>query len=103
MEEYELSNIEAVPGMDGSGTGVLSDPAVYALDFMQIINRPVWWILLFFIPFVNLVISVITMLDLGKSFGKDSTFSVLGLVLFNPVGIGILAFGKDKYIGAKAS
>jgi hypothetical protein len=66
---------------------------------LQIIGRPGWWIILFFIPFVNFVISIVVALDLGKAFGKDPVFSIFLLWLFSIIGYLILGFGKDEYKG----
>lgn len=73
---------------------------IYVL--LQIVGRPGWWLLLYFIPFVNFVIMIIVALDLAKSFGKSALFGVFGLLLFSIVGYPMLAFGSAKYVGAGA-
>ena len=65
--------------------------------FLQIVGRPGWWMILFLIPFVNFVVSIIVAIDLGKAFGKSTAFSVILLWLFNVIGYLILGFGKDEY------
>lgn len=65
----------------------------------QIVGRPGWWLLLFFIPFVNLAVSIVLAIDLAKSFGKDAVFGVVALWLFSIIGYLMLGFGKDKYVG----
>jgi len=67
---------------------------------LKIIGRPAWWLLLFFIPLVNIVVSVIIALDLGKAFGKDPVYSIILLWFFSIIGYLMLGFGKDKYVGA---
>src|SRR5215203_6758642 len=47
---------------------------------LKIVGKPGWWLILFFIPFVNIVFSVWTYNMLSKSFGKDEGFTI-GLVL----------------------
>lgn len=69
---------------------------------LKMVGRPDWWLLLFFIPMVNLVVSVILSIDLAKSFGKDAVFGVLGLFFFGFIGYPILAFGSSKYVGPSA-
>ena len=69
---------------------------------MQIIGRPGWWILLYFIPFVNFVIPIIVGIDAAKSFGKDALYGVLLLWLFMPIGFLILGFGDAQYMGPAA-
>src|SRR5205823_10927211 len=36
----------------------------------KIAGRPGWWVLLFFIPLVNLIIVIIVSIDFAKNFGK---------------------------------
>lgn len=68
---------------------------------LEIVGRPGWWLLLFFIPVVNFIVAVIVMLDLARAFGKDVLFAILALLLVSPIGMLILGFGKDKYLGPK--
>ncbi|MDD2973034.1 MAG: DUF5684 domain-containing protein, partial [Lachnospiraceae bacterium] len=55
-----------------------------------------WYFLLMVIPIVNIVVWIITMNKLSKSFGKGTGFTV-GLVLLSIIFLGILAFGSDTY------
>lgn len=64
---------------------------------LQIVGRPTWWILLFLIPFVNIVVSLITAMDLAKAFGKSQAFGIVALWLFGIVGYPMLAFSNAKY------
>ena len=70
---------------------------VYVL--LTIVGKPGWWLLLFFIPLVNLVISIIVYLELAKRFGKGGGFAV-GLILLPIVFLPILAFGSATYTPA---
>ncbi|WP_370948252.1 DUF5684 domain-containing protein [Amycolatopsis sp. cg5] len=74
-------------------------PFYNAYIMLKIAGRPGWWLLLYFIPVVNVVISIIVMLDIAKSFGKGTAFAVFGLILFPFVGMTMLAFGSAQYIG----
>lgn len=65
---------------------------------LKIVGKPGWWLILFFIPLVNLVFLVWTYNMLSKSFGKDEGFTV-GLVLIGFIFLPILAFGSAKYLG----
>lgn len=69
---------------------------------LQIVGRPGWWLLLYFVPVANIVVIIITALDLAKSFGRSEVFGIFGLFLFSLVGYMILAFGKDTYRGPAA-
>lgn len=70
---------------------------------LKIVGRPVWWLLLFLIPFVNIVIAIIIALDLAKVFGKSTVFGIFGLIIFGWVGYPMLGFGKAQYQGVDAS
>ena len=74
-------------------------PIYNIIVLLDIVKKPVWWIVLLLIPFVNLVIFIIITINLAKVFGKSTGFGLgllfLGLI-FNP----ILAFGDAKYIDA---
>ena len=80
-------------------------PVYNIIVLLEIVGRPAWWVLLFFlsvIPFVgwigSMIVGVIVMIDLAKSFGKDTGFAIL-LILLPIVGYPMLAFGKDEYKG----
>jgi hypothetical protein len=75
---------------------------IYNLYVMlKIVGRPGWMVIGFLIPFVNLILWVIVMGNLAKSFGKGFGF-VLGLILLNPIFAMILGFGNAGYIGPTA-
>lgn len=76
-------------------------PIYNTIVLLEVIGRPIWWILLLFIPFVNIIVSVVVALDLAKAFGKDAVFGIVALWLFSIVGMLILGFGDAKYKGAK--
>ena len=69
---------------------------------LMIAGKPGWWLLLFFIPVVNLIISIIVMVDFARSFGKGAGFGV-GLAFLSIIFMPILAFGDVRYIGAPGS
>ena len=65
----------------------------------KIAGRPGWWVLLYFIPFVNFVIHLIVMLDVAKAFGRGAGFGV-GLTFLPFIFFPILGFGDAQYRGA---
>ena len=69
---------------------------------LKIVGRPGWWLVLFIIPLVNLVILIIMMNDLSKSFGHGVGFT-LGLVFLSLIFVYILAFGSSTYRGPAAT
>ena len=69
---------------------------------IKVVGRPGWWLVLFIIPFVNLVILIILMNDLSKSFGHGVGFT-LGLIFLSLIFLYILAFGSSTYRGPSAA
>ncbi len=66
---------------------------------LKIAGRPGWWLILFFIPFVNVVTIAIVAIDIAKAFGKGTAFGIFGLWLFSFIGYMILGFGDAEYQG----
>ena len=56
-------------------------PVYNAVVLMQIINRPKWWVVLFFIPIVNLIIIPVTWVETIRSFGRNSTAETFAVIL----------------------
>ena len=74
-------------------------PIYSTVNLLQIVGKPDWWVILFLVPFVNLVVSCILAIELAKSFGKSTGFGVVGLILFPLVGYPMLGFGSSTYKG----
>src|SRR5690606_29147942 len=56
-------------------------PIYNGIVLMKIINRPVWWVILLFIPIVNLIMFPVVWVETLRSFGKKSTTdTILGVV-----------------------
>lgn len=68
---------------------------------LQIVGRPLWWIILCFIPLVNVLIMIVLAVDIAKSFGKDTLFGI-GMLLLPIVFYPVLAFGDARYHGPSA-
>ncbi len=48
-------------------------PIYNAIVLMKIINRPKWWVILLFIPVINLLMFPVIWVETVRSFGKNST------------------------------
>ena len=57
-----------------------------------------WWFLACLIPFVGIVVSIISVIDLAKAFGKSGGFAV-GLIFLSVIFYPMLAFGSARYQG----
>lgn len=66
---------------------------------IKVAGRPAWWLLLFLIPFVNIVVSAIVAVDVARAFGRSELFGVIGLWLFSIIGYMMIGFGEDTYQG----
>src|SRR5262249_49767145 len=64
-------------------------PIYNIIVLLEITGKPLWWIVLFFIPIVNLVAAVLVSLTLAKRFGKGVGFGI-GIVLLPIVFLPIL-------------
>ena len=76
-------------------------PIYNAYVLLKIAGKPGWWLLLFFIPFVNLVIAILAVVGLAKNFGKGGGY-VIGLILLPIIFYPMLAFGDAQYQGEAA-
>lgn len=73
-------------------------PFYNTLVLLQIVGKPWWWLLLFFVPGINIIFAIWAVNLLSKSFGKGEGFTV-GLILLGIVFYPILGFGDAKYQG----
>ena len=65
---------------------------------LKIVGRPGWWLILYFIPFVNIVIIFVVNIDLAHSFGRGTGYG-FGLVLLSFIFYPMLAWGEATYEG----
>ena len=73
-------------------------PIYSGLVLLNIVGKPWWWILLFFIPGINIIIGIWVLNLLSLSFGKGIGFT-LGLIFLSFIFYPILAFSNAEYIG----
>lgn len=77
-------------------------PLYNIIVLLEIVGRPLWWIVMLLIPFVNIVFGFILAIDLAKSFGKGIGFA-MGLIFLSPIFYPILGFGGARYHGPAAA
>lgn len=77
-------------------------PIYNIVVLLEMTGKPVWWIILFLIPIVNLIIMIIIVLELGNRFGKSGVWSFFLLVLLSVIGWIILAFDDSVYNSGEA-
>jgi hypothetical protein len=71
-------------------------PIYNVLVFLKIIEKPWYWIILYCIPFVNVVFHIWGTNILSKKFGKDEGFTV-GLLILPFIFLPVLGYGKSTY------
>ncbi len=69
-------------------------PIYNALILMKIINRPIWWVVMFFMPIINLIIFPVVWVETARSFGRRSTRDTF-LVIFT-LGLYLYRFNYDN-------
>lgn len=63
---------------------------------LKIAGKPMWWIVLFFIPFVNFIVAIVAMVAVARNFGKGTGFG-LGLTFLGFIFFPMLAWGDATY------
>lgn len=64
---------------------------------LRIVGYSPWYLLLFFVPLVNIVFAIIVAYRLAKSFGYGVGMTILEFVA--GIGILIMGFGSAEYLG----
>jgi hypothetical protein len=77
-------------------------PIYNIVVLLKVAGKPIWFIVLFFVPLVSLVAAFLVSFGLAKNFGKGGGFGV-GLALLGFIFYPILAFGDAQYQGAGGS
>lgn len=71
-------------------------PIYNNIVMIDIAGKPLWWIILLFIPFVNIVVSILIMIGMAKNFGRG-TGTAIGLIFLPLLFMLILGFGRAEY------
>jgi Family of unknown function (DUF5684) len=76
-------------------------PIYNIIVLLEIVGKPIWWIVLFLIPCVNFVAVILLALALAKSFGKETGFAI-GMIVLPFIFYPMLGFGDASYRGPQA-
>ena len=71
-------------------------PVVNLLYLAKLAGKPMWWGLLYFVPFVNVVIMILILIGLAERFGRG-TGTAIGLIILTPIFFCILGYGSAEY------
>jgi hypothetical protein len=72
-------------------------PIYNVIVLLEMVRKPMWWIVMFLIPFVSLIFMILLYIELAKAFGKSGGFAA-GLILLSPIFFPILGFGSAQYV-----
>lgn len=72
-------------------------PIYNLIVLIKIVGKPIWWVVLFIIPIVNLVVFIIISMDLAVCFGKSKGWGFGLLFILGFVGYPLLGFGDASY------
>jgi hypothetical protein len=67
-------------------------PIYNLITMVKIAGKPMWWVVLFFIPIANLIAAIIVFIGIAQRFGKGAGFG-LGMVFFGFIFWPLLGFG----------
>ena len=73
-------------------------PIYNIIVLLDIAKCPIWYIILFFIPVVNVVASIMVTIKFCQAFGKGIGMAIF-MILLPVIAIPVLAFGDAKYQG----
>jgi hypothetical protein len=77
-------------------------PIYNVVVLLEVVGRPIWWVILMLIPCVNIVVGIILAVDTAKAFGKGAGYAA-GLIFLPFIFYPMLGFGSDPYIGPSAA
>lgn len=68
-------------------------PILQIILMLNVAHKPVWWIILLFVPLVNIVISILVFIGVAEARGKGAIWGIIAA--FIPiVGLPYLAFSE---------
>ena len=77
-------------------------PVYNAVILMKIINRPSWWVILLFLPIINLLIFPVIWVETARSFGKNTTLDTIATVASLGFFIYLINYSsKSEYISER--
>ena len=77
-------------------------PVYNAVILMKIINRPTWWVILLFLPIINLLIFPVIWVETARSFGKNTILDTIATVASLGFFIYLINYSsKSEYISER--
>jgi Family of unknown function (DUF5684) len=96
MTLFALAGIGATFTKAGKPAWAAIVPVYNVVLLLKLAGRPLWWLLMLCIPFVNLFVFLLMSIDIAHNFGKRAAFG-LGLTFLGFVFYPLLGFGSAHY------
>ena len=71
-------------------------PIYNFIVMVKIAGKPLWWVVLMFIPFVNFIVGILIITAMARNFGKGTGFA-LGMIFLPFIFYPMLAWGDATY------
>jgi len=78
-------------------------PIYNIIIWLDIAEKPRIWLLLFFIPVINIIPAILVNISIAEKFGKSPAFGGVGLTFLSFIFYPLLASPKSKYLGSDES
>ena len=72
-------------------------PIVNVFVLVKIAGLSYWWVLLYLVPIVNIILSIVVAFRIGRAFDKGGLFSFFFLWMISFIGYFIIGFGSSRY------
>ncbi len=72
-------------------------PVYNLFIWVKIVNKPVWWIIFLLIPYINIFMVMLLLIEILKCFKRDTIGAQVLCILFPYAYLPFLGFGKDKF------
>ncbi|MGV3508481.1 MAG: signal peptidase I [Sphingobacteriaceae bacterium] len=71
---------------------------------LKLTGRPMWWLVLYLIPVINIIVAIGILIDFAKSFGKFAFWEHLASIVFPFIAFPAWGFDEDtRYLGQSAT
>ncbi|MGO9064434.1 MAG: DUF5684 domain-containing protein [Myxococcaceae bacterium] len=71
-------------------------PIYNLIVLMEIAGKPLWWVVLIFIPFINIIVLLVVYIEVAHRFGQSTAFG-WGMTFLGFIFLPILGFGEARY------
>lgn len=71
-------------------------PIYNLIVILEIAGKPIWWIILFLLPCVNIIMAILTYMGVAKNFGKHEAYGI-GMAFLPFIFFPLLGFSDAKY------